>query len=76
MPIVGCPATSISRFTFRAKIRTRKSVPGPSAGNTKVVSENPISRVSASISSAVNPVGSRNTASWFPVSGCSVNTSR
>ncbi len=60
VPRIGCPAKGISWRGL--KMRTL-ACPSASAGRTNVVSENPISSVSACIVSASRPRASVNTAS-------------
>jgi hypothetical protein len=73
VPMVGWPAKSSS--PPGGEDTDAESVPRL-RGKTNVLSEKFISRAMSCISSAVRPAGARNTASWFPVSTWSVNTSR
>ncbi len=71
-PSVGCPANCVSAVGVKMRIF---ACPPASAGYTNTVSENLVSSASRwSISSGISRASVK-TASWFPSSGRSVNTS-
>jgi len=72
VPRTGWPANDISWRGLKIRIR---ACPPASAGSTNVVSEKPISSASACMRSGPISRASVKTASWFPASAVSVNTS-